>query len=174
VHLSLTKCSISELDELLELSRTTFVDAFAHLNNPIDFRAYMEQAFASIKVANELRDPNIAYYFVNCDGKTTAYFKLNYAMAQTDPHDPDALELERIYVHKDFQGKSIGRWMISEILGLAKIGHVSFLWLSVWEKNQRAIRFYESCGLKKFAKRPFFIGKDKQTDWLMRYDIPKL
>jgi len=47
----------------------------------------------------------------------------------------------------------------------------SFLWLGVWEKNIRAISFYKEHGFVKFGKHPYYIGKDKQMDWLMRYEL---
>lgn len=34
------------------------------------------------------------------------YFKLNIGAAQTDVHDPNALEIERIYVVEHHQGKN--------------------------------------------------------------------
>ena len=42
------------------------------------------------------------------------------------------------------------------------------MWLGVWEENKRAIRFYQKNGFVEFDKHIFILGKDAQTDILMR------
>ncbi len=174
MDLRLSKCTTGNLDVLLEISRSTFIDAFKHLNDPKDFETYMEKAFDHEKIENEMQLSEVSYYLVYNDEVPVAYFKLNSAKAQTDIADPASLELERIYVRKEYQGLKIGKWMLDQIIELARNARVNYLWLGVWEKNRDAIRFYERLGFRKFKEHPFYIGKDKQTDWLMRLDIPKL
>ena len=45
------------------------------------------------------------------------------------------------------------------------------MWLGVWEDNPKAIKFHQKLGFNKLGNHPYFIGKDEQTDWLMRLDI---
>ncbi|BBO75230.1 hypothetical protein DSCW_26470 [Desulfosarcina widdelii] len=43
------------------------------------------------------------------------------------------------------------------------------IWLGVWGKNERAIRFYRKWGFNPVGKQPFVLGGDRQTDlvfWL--------
>ena len=47
----------------------------------------------------------------------------------------------------------------------------TIIWLGVWEKNERAIAFYNKWGFKKFAEHEFILGKDVQTDWLMMREL---
>jgi ribosomal protein S18 acetylase RimI-like enzyme len=37
----------------------------------------------------------------------------------------------------------------------------------VWEKNERAIRFYTAWGFEKVGEHDFTLGKDVQHDWIM-------
>ena len=170
----LLKCTTELLDVLLDISRSTFIDAFKHHNDPKDFQAYLDEAFDRRKIENELKNQEIFYYLVYNHTIPVGYFKLNAANAQTDISDPESLEIERIYVRKEYQGLKIGNWMIAQIVDLARKAGINYLWLGVWEENRDAIRFYERSGFRKFKEHPYFIGKDKQTDWLMRLDIPKL
>ena len=172
--LTLTKCDLEHLQDLVVLSRKTFEDAFTHLNDPVDFQTYLNTTFSSEAVMRELGNENSSFYFVYYDNKLAGYFKLNKGASQTDIKDADSLEIERIYVLKEYQGKKIGQWMISEIKEMAKKDHLNYLWLGVWELNKNAIRFYQSNGFEKFGEHPYYIGKDKQNDWLMRFDIPNL
>ena len=165
------KCTLESLNELVEISRKTFVDAFEKQNDPKDFKAYVDSAFSRSQLREELLNPNSEYYFVKSDEDLVGYFKINQEKAQTEFKEADSLELERIYVLKKFQGKQIGSWMIAEVIRMAVSKQKSFLWLGVWEHNKGAIDFYEKHGFKKVGTHPYYVGSDKQTDWLMRYDF---
>jgi ribosomal protein S18 acetylase RimI-like enzyme len=46
--------------------------------------------------------------------------------------------------------------------------NVDYIWLGVWEKNTRAIKFYQKNGFEAFDKHTFKLGSDAQTDIMMR------
>ncbi|UWX55051.1 GNAT family N-acetyltransferase [Maribacter litopenaei] len=159
------------MEVLMSVSRTTFSDAFQDQNNPDDFASYLEKAFSKEQLTLELENPQTQFYFVYLEGKLVAYFKLNCGDAQTDVKQEDCTELERIYVLKAFQGRQLGNQIVQWIKDKVESDKKSFMWLGVWEKNPRAIAFYERHGFYKFGSHPYYIGNDKQTDWLMRYDF---
>ena len=167
----LLECDLGSLDQLILISRKTFVEAFEKDNDPEDFRAYVDMAFDRKKLQNELSDKNSFFYFMYSGAILTGYLKLNIDRAQTDLKLPEAIELERIYVLQEFQGQKIGQSMLQEALHIARKKKKEFLWLGVWEKNTRAITFYKNNGFYKFGEHPYYIGKDKQMDWLMRFDV---
>ena len=164
-------CRPSDITELMTISRTTFSDAFRAQNNPADFNSYLDKAFSRTQLDKELDNPKMTFYFVYFEGVLAAYFKLNEGDAQTDIKQEDSMELERIYVLKASQGKQLGKRILDWIKDWVKGNEKSFLWLGVWEKNPRAIAFYERHGFYKFGTHPYFIGEDEQTDWLMRFDF---
>lgn len=165
------KCDQDDLDQLVQISRTTFCAAFEADNNPEDFKAYIDFAFHRNVLADELNDPNTSFYFVYQKNALVAYFKLNENEAQSDLKGEDSMELERIYVLADFQGKGLGKCILQEIKGRTAKTSKRFLWLGVWERNIKAIEFYKENGFYTFGNHPYYIGKDKQTDWLMRFDL---
>ena len=165
------QCNTGNLDQLTAISRQTFVDAFEKDNDPIDFKNYIDKAFSKEQIDSELNNPNTSFYFVYENVQLVGYYKLNANDAQTDLKLAESLELERIYVLKDFQGRRIGELMLSEIKTFTKKLKKHFLWLGVWEKNTKAIQFYQRHGFYKFGTHPYYIGNDKQTDWMMRFDL---
>ena len=166
--LRLQKCKPIDLDLLAQISIKTFVDAFEKANDPIDFKSYTDQAFSRETLLSELNNTDTSFYFVFKDTHLIGYFKLNENQAQTDLKSKETIELERIYVVENFQGQHIGKWMLNEVKKIAFEKQKEFLWLGVWQENGKAIRFYEKHGFSKFAEHPYYIGNDKQTDWLMR------
>lgn len=171
MQLSFQPCDLSDLDALVAISKETFVAAFEKDNDPDDFQHYIETAFSRTKLQKELEDEDTCFYFAFDSEVLIGYFKLNAGNAQTDVHDERALEIERIYVIESYQGKRIGAQMLQKILDLAKDHGKEYVWLGVWEHNPKAVRFYQRHGFQKFGEHPYYIGKDKQTDWLLRLNI---
>ncbi|MEM7380235.1 MAG: GNAT family N-acetyltransferase, partial [Bacteroidota bacterium] len=93
----------------MKLSKKTFEDAFEQVNDPEDFKTYIDKAFSRDQIADELKNPDSSFYFAYLDQQLAGYFKLNEHSAQTDINEADALEVERIYVLQEFQGMRIGQ-----------------------------------------------------------------
>lgn len=159
------------MNALIDISRKTFVDAFEKDNDPIDFITYINEAFEKSTIQKQLQNSDSTFYFVYKDAALVGYFKLNVNAAQTDIKTEESLELERIYVLQEFQGEQIGKQMLQETLKIASSMQKEFIWLGVWENNKDAIRFYQKHDFVKFGTHPYYIGKDKQTDWLLRFDL---
>lgn len=171
MNLKLKKCALDDLDVLADISRQTFIDAFEKDNNPDDFKAYVDAAFCKPQIKTELLNPDSQFYFFFFNNQLAGYFKINENDSQAEPFGKDALELSRIYVLKPFQGKKLGTHILQEIISITKSMKKTWLWLGVWQLNTNAVRFYERHGFTKFDTHSFYIGNDRQTDWLMRLDV---
>ena len=167
----LKKCAIEELDILSELSIKTFYKTFAHLNTKENIDAYLQNAFNADKLKAELNDKNSEFYFLYYGDQIAGYLKLNEAPSQTDINDTDSLEIERIYVSEEFQGLGLGRYLMEQALSKAIERNKKYAWLGVWEKNEKAIRFYKNNGFVKIGTHTFTVGEDVQTDYLMKKEL---
>jgi ribosomal protein S18 acetylase RimI-like enzyme len=54
---------------------------------------------------------------------------------------------------------------------VAKDINATHVWLGVWEKNPKAIRFYKKNGFVEFDKHIFKLGTDEQTDIMMKLQM---
>lgn len=165
------KCCIDDLDILRAFSRQRFFETFSAMNTSENMDAYLDKAFAPEKIRAELSDTNSAFYFLYWEGKLAGYLKLNEAPAQTDLHDEQSLEIERIYVSKEFQGEGLGRYLMDQAINIAIQRKKKYVWLGVWEKNEKALRFYRRSGFYQIGTHTFVIGDDEQTDYIMRKDL---
>ena len=100
------KCTCSDLTELKDFSRKTYFETFSDMNTPENMAAYLDKAFDEERLRFELSDPNSSFYFLYLDNTLAGYLKLNESIAQTDVHDAESLEIERIYIDKKFQKKA--------------------------------------------------------------------
>ncbi len=169
--LRLHRCTHQDLDQLRELSHSTFTAAFAEVNDPDDFRSYMDRAFSREQLAEELDTPGTRFFFAFQGGQLAGYCKLNTGAAQTELKETEGLEIERIYIAPEFQGQGLGGELLQQVLDLARNEGYGYAWLGVWEHNPGAIRFYERHGFVTFGKHPYYIGRDRQMDWMMRLEL---
>lgn len=162
-----------EVSLLTSIARQTFADAFEALNTPEDFEMYVSRNLTENALSIELANPESEFWWA-CDAdKPVAYFKINFPSAQTDVNDADSIELERIYTIAAWQGKGIGSLILKQVEAIAHHHSKRFVWLGVWEKNHRAIAFYERHGFKAFGSHLFQLGNDEQTDILLRKDLTR-
>ncbi|BBE18465.1 GCN5-related N-acetyltransferase [Aquipluma nitroreducens] len=83
----------------------------------------------------------------------------------------NTLELERIYVLNEFQGRKVGQTLFNKAFQLAEQSKVDYLWLGVWEENHKALKFYAKNGFTAFNKHVFVLGDSIQTDIMMKRQI---
>ena len=167
----LRPCKPEDFCTLRELSIRTYYETFAHLNTPEDMAAYLEDAFNVERLTKEFNDPNSSFFFLYFNDSLAGYLKLNEAPSQTDINDPSCLEIERIYVVGEFQGKGLGQYLMDQAIATAAERQKKYAWLGVWEKNEKAIRFYKKNGFYEIGTHTFVMGEDVQSDYIMRKDL---
>jgi diamine N-acetyltransferase len=113
---------------------------------------YLNEGFSIDKLTTELNNKNAEFYFATLKDNVIGYLKLNFGQSQTEFQDDKGLEIERIYVLKDFHGKSVGQLMYDKAIDDARHKNSDFVWLGVWEENTRAINFYKKNGFVEFDK----------------------
>ena len=160
-----------DIDQLQKIGRQTFQETFSDSNSEENMRNYLEEGFSEEKLTAELNDENSEFYFATLDNEVIGYLKINYGESQTELKDNKALEIERIYVSKEFHGKSVGQLLYDKAIQIAKQKVAEYVWLGVWEENPRAISFYKKNGFIEFDKHIFKLGDDEQTDIMMKLKL---
>jgi GNAT superfamily N-acetyltransferase len=142
----------------------TFEEAFGGENRPEDLYAHLEKAFGIAQQTQELRSPSMVTLL--------AYHEANLvAFAQIKRQDPppgilidSPVELHRFYVDRPAHGKGVAQLLIGAVHNAARAFEGRNLWLGVWERNPRAIAFYQKVGFIDRGSHNFFVGSDRQTD----------
>jgi ribosomal protein S18 acetylase RimI-like enzyme len=169
--ITIEKITADQILELQSISRQTFSETFSDFNSVADMHKYMEESLNIERLQHELENPESVFFFAIIDGKKAGYLKLNSGASQTELQDSDALEIERIYVLKEYLGKKIGQALYDKAYAIAKEKAVKYLWLGVWEENHRALAFYRKNGFTEFGQHIFTLGEDEQTDLMMRLEL---
>jgi len=168
MEIQLKECDESNIEVVLKLSRDTFYESFSKMNTKENMDTYLNSAFNREKIKAELRDPNSTFFLLLLNNNVIGYLKINEHEAQTDLKDEPGLEIERVYIMAEFQGRGLGKVLMIKGIEIAQANNKAYVWLGVWEKNVRAIQFYERMGFNTFATHDFYLGDEKQTDILMK------
>jgi ribosomal protein S18 acetylase RimI-like enzyme len=164
----ISKVSTNDAVLLQLIGKQTFYEAFKDENSEEDMNQYLNESFSSQKIAEELKNVNSEFYFAKSNDQVLGYLKINFGKSQTELSKNNSLEIERIYLLKQFYGKNVGQKLLDKALEIALKNQHDFVWLGVWENNLRAIQFYKKNGFVAFDKHIFQLGNDKQTDIMMK------
>lgn len=170
-EIKIIKIGVSDIEQLTTIGRQTFCETFAKGNTEENMKQYLAEEFTQEKLSSELTNPNSEFYFALFGNKVIGYLKINVGEAQTELKSQQALEIERIYVLKEFHGKKVGQILFERAYDVARQKGADYLWLGVWEENQRAINFYKKNGFVEFDKHIFKLGTDEQTDIMMKLEL---
>ncbi|MGE7602670.1 GNAT family N-acetyltransferase [Peribacillus sp. NPDC097675] len=161
------KCILEDLPLLQMIGSETFNETFKDQNSPENMKVYLEGAFNLTQLRTEISNLSSEFFFIYCNREVAGYLKVNVSEAQTEKEGDEALEIERIYIRKKFQGQGLGHHLINRGMEMAKEQHKKKIWLGVWEKNEAAIQFYRKMGFTQTGTHSFHMGDEKQTDLVM-------
>lgn len=172
MDINIRRVTIEDVAELAVLARQTFYDTFTGTCTEEDMQSFLDEYFNETRLCIELNNADSFCFFAEIDGKPTAY--LQFAEDYTGlplMKKWKALELKRIYVLNEFQGKGIAQKLMDLILNFAQDKNFEVVWLGVWEHNIKAQKFYEKYGfINSGYTHDFPIGKTPQTDhWFWKF-----
>lgn len=157
-----------DIPRLRDIAIKIFRDTFTHLNTPENLEAFLERDYGTESFIKEFAEAGSKYFFIS-DGDTIAgYLRVRRNTEVDHLLGNNTLEIHRIYVDPAWHGKKVGDQLMQFALDIARQDNREWVWLGVWEHNPRAQRFYEKWGFERFSEHDFFMGTEKQTDWLMR------
>jgi len=169
--IQIRKINDDDVFQLQTIGKQTFFETFLVSNTKENMMNYLEKGFSIAKLEEELKSDKSEFYFAESQEGVIGYLKINTGESQTELKDQKGLEIERIYVLTNYQGKKVGQLLFEKAIVLAKEKNVDYIWLGVWEYNLKAIQFYKKNGFVEFNKHVFVLGNDEQTDIMMKLNI---
>ena len=153
---------------IAELARQTFHDSFAADNGAADMQAYLDAAFGEAIQASELADPASTFLIAEMRGAAVGYARLIIEPCPPFIRCENPIHLQRIYAIRECIGRGVGPALMAACIDIARKRGCGGIWLGVWERNLRAIRFYRKWGFTAAGTLPFQLGSDRQTDQILQ------
>jgi ribosomal protein S18 acetylase RimI-like enzyme len=164
--MTIRRAILQDASTLSQLGADTFYTTFKGTCTEDDMNDFLHDYYNLEQVKKELSDPKDFFYVLEIDKISVGYMRLkeDYTAFAT-MQQWKALELKRLYILEQYQGKGIAQQLMNFALDFAQKNTYEVVWLGVWEHNYRARRFYEKMGFENTGfKHEFPIGNTPQTD----------
>lgn len=158
----------SELGALKSVAVASFDKTFGPVNTPANMEFYYATYYSTEQMEKDFAEAGSATFMAWDDVQPAGFVRLRESDEVAATLGPNSVELQRLYVHPDYQGKSIGSMLMQKAMDYARSTGYEWIWLGVWERNFPAQKFYDKWGFEKFAEHIFQMGDDPQTDWLLK------
>lgn len=155
---------VTDAPQLADFARRVFEDTFAADNDPDDLRVYLDRAFGASIQAAELAEADVEARVITVDGEWAAYTLVRHGVGHPLVTATHPLYLQRFYVDRRWHGRGVAPVLMDAVLQLAGAQQHDVVWLTTWERNGRALRFYARSGFDDVGGETFLLGTDLQDD----------
>ncbi|HCK83747.1 MAG TPA: N-acetyltransferase [Hyphomonadaceae bacterium] len=155
---------------LAAFAARTFCETFAHLYPPEDLAAYLAKSYGEAIQREEIADGEIGTLLA-FDGTALVGYAQAGPVDLKVEHGARDRELYRLYVAAEAKGAGVAHALMQQVVDWTRQRGASALWLSVWENNERAQRFYRRYGFEHMGEHKFMVGKTADRDFIWRLNL---
>lgn len=157
----------ADAQALAAFARQIWVETFAHVNYPpADLAAYLDKSFGAAVQRAEIADADTRYRLAFDDDGLAGFCMMGALGMPVE--EAGALELHRLYVHDRAKGQGVADALMDDCIAWARDRGAPSLYLSVWENNVRAQRFYRRYGFADYSEWDFMVGDTADRDLIWR------
>lgn len=155
-----------------EIGKITFYETWRKVNTEEDMELYLKESFGWEKIRKDVSDAFTNIFLLAYESeKLIGYAKMRRDRTYSEFQGEKAIEIERIYVKREFQGKKVGKLLMDRCIEIAKSENSVWLWLGVNNENIKATRFYFRYGFEVFGTKKFKLGNAEDEDLLMKLRV---
>jgi len=160
----------ADAEALAAFARASWVATFGHLPYPpVDLAAYLNKNYGAAIQRAEIADDEVRYRLALRDGAIVGYCMMGVLSMPVD--DAGAVELHRLYVDESVKGAGVAAALLEDCIAWARGKQASALYLSVWENNARAQRFYRRFGFEDHGEWDFMVGDTADRDLIWKLPL---
>ncbi len=152
---------------LADLAARTFRDTYGAQNTPDNLGQYLAAHYSPALQAAELAEPGMTTLIAEVGGVPAGFAQVSARLPPPGLSAEGGRFLSRFYLEQEWIGRGIAQPLMTAVLDAARQSGASYLWLTVWQENPRAVAFYRKCGFVVAGETTFVLGGDPQVDWLM-------
>ena len=151
------------------MARQAFSETFGHLYDAEPFASFLEAAYGTGgRMECDLGNPGVHWRVAMEGRRPIGYAKLSALKAPAPQPLPGAMELQQIYVLREWQGRGVADQLMEWALESARHAGAPEIYLTVFDHNTRAKRFYGRYGFAEVGRCTFTLGERVDDDRVWR------
>lgn len=165
----------SQLERLLPIARRIFSDTFSRLYDRGLFEQFCDDVYCHGGVmSRDFDNPEVRWRLAVVADEPIGYAKLTPLRAPAADPAPRSLELQQLYVTREWHGRGVADCLMAWALETARAADAGEVYLTVFDHNERAKRFYSRYGFEEVGRCTFKIGDriDDDRIWRVRLSAP--
>ncbi|HEY8877406.1 MAG TPA: GNAT family N-acetyltransferase [Roseateles sp.] len=143
---------------LASFAAQAFTDTYREISDAQEIADYVAEHFQPEVMAGVIADPHGSVLLAWVDRQLAGYAVLKSEPAPDCVTGPAPLKLWRLYLGEGFIGRGLGARLMNEVHAEAWRRGARTLWLGVYDRNVRAVAFYERFGFAKVGGQEFLFG----------------
>ena len=160
--------TVDDAATLADFMRRNFLATYGDCSSPANIAATIEKHYGLDAQLRQLGDRTRLNLLLEHEGALAGHAQLRFGSETPPPVRPlPTAEIARFYIDLAFHGQGLAQAMMAEVRRLAAARGARSLWLSCWQQQPQAIRFYEKEGFRITGSLVFMVGDDPKDDWLM-------
>ena len=157
---------------LAKLAETTFRETFGSLNHHEDMELHCRKSYGEAIQAAEIEARDRTTIVSEAEGELVGFGQLDWGTPPACIALAGVAEIQRLYVERRWHGRGVAQGLMESLIGAAAHHGASAIWLGVWERNSRALAFYQKSGFVEVGVHSFLLGKDPQRDLVLIRRMP--
>lgn len=174
VDVGIREAIVADAAALAQLASQAFHDTYRLIDDPDDIADYVRENFTPATMAAHIADPLSTMLLAQQGERLVGYAQVRRSPVPPCVQGPAPIELARLYLDKSVIGLGLGSRMMRAAQAEARRQGARTLWLSVYDRNLRAVDFYKRCGFVEVGGKEFLFGGKIYVDPVMAAPVPYL
>lgn len=163
---TIRKAQPGDARALAEVAEATFRAAFGAQNSVEYVEIHCQSNYGEALQAAEIVSPELLTLVCEENDRLVGFSQLRWAEAPACVVAQHPGEVS-LYVVADWHGKGLAQRLMTASIDALQGRGCDVVWLGVWERNPRAITFYQKCSFTVVGSHTFSLGGDLQEDLVM-------
>lgn len=170
-NITVYQATLKDIPVIQKIAQLTFPVTYRDIITPEQNNFMMEMMYSTESLTRQMTEDHHTYLIACLDGKPVGYVSVQPLTEKEG--ELDVVELQKIYVLPDCQGKHLGQFLFEEAEKFIRKIHPSpcIIELHV-NRHNKALGFYEHQGMRKVRQGDYPIGHDFfMNDYIMGKEL---
>ena len=171
MEILIRKVKPTDLKNLIVLKQQVWISTYATEGIIEEYASYVLSEFSIENVERSIIDKDKLTLIATNEGRIIGCAEILIKPVSPNPSVEPCPEIATLYVLERFQGLGVGKQLLTACIKFIREMNFEKTWLTVYFRNDKAIRFYHKQNFIHVGETDFQLGESKYTNHIMMKKI---